>query len=102
MVTVTAVVPDPAVSSSPTLMPLHNAQRGSDRLHKPVKGSRSHLGRAALHSLDCIALVPALPYLSRDPHHHHQHQVHQQPLGPPREILTHLATQMEKQAKWRP
>lgn len=42
--TATVVVPGPSCEQRAHLMPLHNAERGSDQLHKPVIGSCSHWG----------------------------------------------------------
>lgn len=42
--TATVVVRGPSCEQRAHLMPLHNAERGSDQLHKPVIGSCSHWG----------------------------------------------------------
>ena len=42
--TATVVVPGPSCEQRAHLMPLHNAEGGSDQLHKPVIGSCSHWG----------------------------------------------------------
>lgn len=53
------------------LMPLHNAERGSDRLHKPVIGSCSHLSR--------LLLLQGALTLGEPLHHHHCHLLQSYP-----------------------
>ena len=79
--TATVVVPGPSCEQRAHLMPLHNAEGGSDQLHKPVIGSCSHWGLTMNLCLLWFGILGPARGGRRDLHCHHNHR-HQQQLQP--------------------